>query len=131
MGKMNELSVILDEIYDCGIKLVQTAELLTDAAQSLSKTVSSLKEFYTEPEVAPSEEFRPAPMKAKKAEPEPTYTKESIRALLASKVNEDDGKYRVQVKELVKKYGNGGSLTDVDPKDYAALAKEVGGLKDA
>ena len=26
---------------------------------------------------------------------------------------------------LVKKYGNGGSLTDVDPKDYEALAVEV------
>ena len=131
MGKTNELSVLLDEIYDCGIKLVQTAELLTDAGQSLSKTASSLKEYYSEPKVEPA----PVPAKAKKAAkttaPEPAYTKESIRALLAQKANEDGGKYRMQVKELVKKYGNGGSLTDVDPKDYAALAKEAGGLKDA
>ena len=37
----------------------------------------------------------------------------------------------MEVREIVRKYGNGGCLTDVDEKDYPALVAEVEGLKDA
>ena len=35
------------------------------------------------------------------------------------------------MKAIVKKYGNGGSLTDVPEESYPDLVKEVEGLTDA
>ena len=66
--------------------------------------------------------------------PEPavkTYSKEDVRALLAAKANESGGQFKAQVKALVKKYANGGSLTDIPEDQYPALVEEVEGLKDA
>ena len=57
--------------------------------------------------------------------------KECVRALLAAKANEAGGQFKTQVKAIVKKYGNGGSLTDVPAESYPALVEEVEGLKDA
>ena len=115
MGKMNELSQLLDELIACG--------------EMLTKTALSLKEFYsgtTEPTAAPAKTEASAPAKGPAAaEPEVKYTKEQVRALLAEKSNEEHGKYKAQVKAIVKKYGNGGSLTNVDEKDYAALMQEA------
>lgn len=51
--------------------------------------------------------------------------------MLAAKANEADGIYKVDVRNLVRKYGNGGSLTDVDPRNYAVLAAEVEGIGNA
>ena len=53
------------------------------------------------------------------------YTKEQVRAALSEKSNADNGKYRNQVKALVKKYANGGSLTDVKEEDYCLLIAEL------
>ena len=62
---------------------------------------------------------------------EKQYSKEEVRGILAKKANEAEGRFKADVKAIVQKYGNGGSLTNVDPKDYAALVKEVEGLTDA
>ena len=48
--------------------------------------------------------------------------------LLAEKAAADDGKYRSDVKFLVKKFGKGGALKDVAPEDYAALVAEAEAL---
>ena len=104
MSKMNELSMLLDNLID------------------------------NEPSAAPAKPLppteEPAAPEAKQPEskPEKTYSKEEIRAMLAAKANEADGIYKVDVRNLVRKYGNGGSLTDVDP---AALAAEVKGIGNA
>lgn len=42
--------------------------------------------------------------------------------------NAENGKFKAAVKDIVKKYGNGGSLTNVDAKDYAALVADVEAL---
>ena len=56
-----------------------------------------------------------------------------IQALNAeiAKAKEVGGQFKAQVKAIVKKYGNGGSLTDVPAESYPALVSEVEGLKDA
>ena len=126
MSKMSELSMLLDNLIDCGEKLTATAR--------------ALKAFYSSDDEAsappakshpPAEE--PTAPEAKQAESKPvkTYSKEEIRAMLAAKANEADGIHKAVVRNLVRKYGNGGSLTDVDPKDYAALAAEVEGIGNA
>ena len=45
--------------------------------------------------------------------------------------NEAGGQFKAQVKAIVKKYADGGSLTNVPAESYSDLVKEVEGLKDA
>ena len=70
---------------------------------------------------SPAQTPDPAPQ----PEPAKEYSKEDVRKILAAKANEAEGIYKSQVKALVQKYGNGGSLTNVKPEDYAALAAEA------
>ena len=118
MSKMNELSMLLDNLIECG--------------ETLTETARALKAFYSsdnEPSAAPAKPLPPT--EEPESKPEKTYSKEEIRAMLAAKANEADGIYKVDVRNLVRKYGNGGSLTDVDPRNYAALAAEVKGIGNA
>ncbi len=156
MSKMSELSMLLDDLIQCGEKLTETGKALkafyssTDepaatpekAGKRQSAKPAPLPEAKSQdnlPEAEPqavsqvekqTEPEQPAPAADQEAAPSApppakTYDKEEIRALLAAKAAESDGIYRAQVRDLVKKYGNGGSLTDVDPKDYADLAADT------
>ena len=69
-----------------------------------------------------------APEPAKEETLAKTYTKEEVRGVLSAKANAENGKFKAAVKDIVKKYGNGGSLTNVDAKDYAALVADVEAL---
>ena len=120
MSKKSELSAMIDNLISCG--------------ETLAETGRALKEFYSETD----ESSVTAEQKPKKDDPipkeEPTpkqYSKEEVRGILAKKANEADGRFKADVKAIVQKYGNGGSFTDVDPKDYEALVTEVEGLTDA
>jgi hypothetical protein len=123
---MNELSQLLEDLITCGNTLIQTAQ--------------SLKDFYSQAEEnVPEKPADKTPKKKETAskpqppaeEPAKTYTKEEVRALLAKKANENGGAYKSAVKELVKKYGNGGSLTNVKPEDYPALVAEMEAVSNA
>ena len=112
MSKMSELSQVLDDLISCGELLIQTANAIKEYfAETAESTEGSKKEA-----TAPEPEVR-------------SYSKEEVRALLAAKAKEAGGKFKAQVKGLVKKYGNGGSLTDVPAESYPALVSEVEGLK--
>ena len=54
----------------------------------------------------------------------PTYTKEEVRKILAAKAGEDLGP---AVKAIIHKHG-ADNLTRLDPKEYAAVVKEVEAL---
>ena len=118
MSKMSDLSLVLDELISCGENLIQAAY--------------AIKECFTSdetPEQEPEKKKRTVKKEAKAPEPAvPTYTKEDVRALLAAKASEAEGAYKAAVKELVKKYGNGGSLTAIPEDKYPDLIKEVEGL---
>ena len=120
MNKSKEFSALLDALILCGSRLAETAEALKNALggeipdQADPDTVASSTPAAET--VSPSEK---------------SYSKEEIRALLAAKAGEVEGAYKAQVKALVKKYGNGGSLTDVKPEDYASLASEVKAIGNA
>lgn len=116
MCKMSELSQILDDLISCGEKMIQTA--------------NAIKECFSE-EAPAAEPEKKARTSKKKKVPEKTYFKEDVRALLAAKANEAGGQFKAQVKAIVKKYGNGGSLTDVPAESYPTLVEKVEGLKDA
>ena len=67
-------------------------------------------------EPVPATEPEPAPPKA--------YTKEEVRAILADL---SQNGFRNEAKALVRKYSDGGSLTDIDPANYPDLVAEAEG----
>ena len=124
MSKMSELSAMIDNLISCG--------------ETLAETGRALKAYYSSDEEDVKAEAPKPARKAKKEDAAPAeapaekqYSKEEVRGILAKKANEADGAFKAAVKGIVQKYGNGGSLTNVDPKDYAALVKEVEGLTGA
>ena len=117
MSKMSELSQVLDDLISCGEKMIDTA--------------NAIRECFTEPDVPAAEPAKKAKPSKKEAKPEPSYSKEDVRTLLAAKANEAGGQFKAQVKAIVKKYGNGGNLTDIPAESYPDLVKEVEGLTDA
>ena len=142
MDKRSELSKILKDFIPYGKKLVQSLrdlvkimDDLTTCGEMAIQTASAIMECFSEdeaPAAIPEKKSKPAKKEAKAPEPAvKTYSKEDVRALLAAKANESGGQFKAQVKALVKKYANGGSLTNIPEDQYPALVEEVEGLKDA
>lgn len=115
MSKMSELSAMIDNLISCGETLAETGRALRDFYSDTSEETPAKPE---------KKATKAAPAPEKKPE-EKHYSKEEVRGILAGKAREEEGRFKADVKAIVQKYGNGGSLTDVDPKDYAALIKEV------
>ncbi|MGN9174002.1 DNA ligase [Lachnospiraceae bacterium HCP1S3_A8] len=115
MSKMNELSQALDEMIACGEGMIKAANAIKDI-------FSSTEEAPEETKTKPAKKVTKAPETAKADEaPEPIYTKEDVRAVLASKAAAG---YKKEVKELLEKYG-AQQLKQVNPDDYAAILKEA------
>jgi len=140
MSKMSELSQVLDELISCGERMIQIADSLKDlvaCGDRMIEIAKDIKEIFTEDDTpkltakttkAAKAPKVPAPEPVKEEAPAKTYTKEEVRGVLSSKANAENGKFKAAVKDIVKKYGNGGSLTNVDAKDYAALVADVEAL---
>ena len=125
MSKMSELSAMIDNLISCGETLAETGRALKEFYSGTEEAAPAKPEKKTKKQdLAPAEaiDIRIA---------EKQYSKEEVRGILAKKANEAEGRFKADVKAIVQKYGNGGSLTNVDPKDYAALVTEVEGLTDA
>ena len=114
MSKMNELTTMLDDLTEVGQRLVACGE-------ELIKSVARVKDCFTagedEPQAAEAETLPAQETAAAK-----TYTKDEIRAMLADL---SQSGFRDEAKALVKKYADGGSLTDIDPARYPELAEEA------
>ena len=90
MGRMKELSAVLDELKKCGETLVQISEDLRDifSASSEAEPVTPVKVE--------------APPKSKPETKKPEIKKEQVRAVLAEKSRAG---FTQEIKELLKKYG--------------------------
>lgn len=104
MSKMSELSMILENLIECG--------------NALAHTASALKDFYSSVE---DEKEETKTDTVPDAEPAKTYSLEDVRAVLSAKSKEG---FRQQVKDLITKHG-AENLTKVDPAEYGALVAEV------
>ena len=118
MSKMSELATALDEMAEVGRTLITCGE-------SLLKAAAHVRDCFTEDTPSAAEE--PAPVTEPVAEtPAPkTYTKEEVRAILADL---SQNGFRNEAKALVRKYSDGGSLTDIDPAKYPDLVAEAEAL---
>ena len=118
MSKMSELSAMIDNLISCG-------EILAETGRALKKFYSGTEEATPAKPEKKTKKQEPAPAEAPA---EKQYSKEEVRGILAKKANEAEGLFRANVKAIVRKSGDGGGLANVDPKDYAALVREVEGL---
>ena len=115
MSRMSELSQVLDEMIACGEGMIKATNAIKDIFSSTEETPEKT-------ETMPTKKSNKAPETAKAEEaPEPIYTKEDVRAVLASK---SAAGYKKEDKELLEKYG-AQQLKQVNPDDYAALLKEA------
>jgi len=142
MSKKNEISLVLDELITCGEKMIAIADSLKDfvsCGERMIAVAKEIKAIFTDTDSVKAIEDSAPTTKAKAAKAKPVpiadsepkkYSKEDIRGILAAKANEAGGRYKASVKAIVKKYSDGGNLTDVPVESYEALIKEVEGLID-
>ena len=131
MGKMKELSTILDSMVECGNALVTSANALRDLCENivscgntLQNAANALKDFYSSVTEEEPKAALPKKETAPKKITEKAYTLEEVRAILSAK---SKAGFREQVKELITKRGVD-NLTKLDPSEYPSLVKEVEGL---
>ncbi len=115
--KTKELSMLLDDLISCGQKLTETANALKDY-------FSSTEDAATNDEKPVSDEVPAAATKDTNDEA-PSYSKEDVRALLATKAKVDGCKYKSEVKALVAKYSTDGTLTNIPEESYPLLISEL------
>lgn len=101
MGKVNELSQLIEELKRCGNTLIDISEDLKNLFSGSEDTKTKTAE--------------------KASKEEKTLSLEDVRAVMADKSRKG---YTAEVKALLTKRGVN-RLSDIDPKEYAALLAEV------
>ena len=111
MSKMSELSMVIDEMINCGEGMIRAAKQLKDM-------------FFTENPPEPKAITAPKRNAHPVAEEKPemkAYSKEEVRGILSEKSASGYGK---EVKALLSKYG-ADKLSALDPEKYAAIIAEA------
>lgn len=111
MSKMNELSMVIDEMIACGEGLILAANKLRDVFST---------DDLPEPQVVALDSQKALPAKDKHSQSK-NYSKEDVRGILSSKSASGYGK---EVKALLKKYG-ADKLSTLNPDDYASVVSEA------
>lgn len=101
MGKVNEFSQLIEELKRCGNTLIDISEDLKNLFSGSEDTKTKTAE--------------------KASKEEKTLSLEDVRAVMADKSRKG---YTAEVKALLTKRGVN-RLSDIDPKEYAALLAEV------
>ena len=107
MGKVNELLQLIEELNRCGNTLIDISEELKNLFSG-SEEDSRKTEAKTKTAEKASKEEKPISL-------------EDVRAVMADKSRKG---YTAEVKALLTKRGVN-KLSDINPKDYAALLAEV------
>ncbi|KIR03783.1 putative rRNA biogenesis protein rrp5 [Lachnospiraceae bacterium TWA4] len=114
MGKVKELSMIIDELSQCGKTLISISDELRNlfSSSSCENSVETEKVLQQE---------RQTVELVKEEKREKVLTLEDVRAVLAD-ISRNG--YTAQVKELLLKHGVN-KLSDVQPSEYQELLKEA------
>ena len=113
MGKMNELSMLVDELKKCGETLVGLSEGLADLFSGSAEEKQPIKKSAAKKKSA--EEPKP------EAPEEKALTLEDVRAVCADKSRSG---FTAEVKAFLNKLGVE-KLSVVNPAEYKALLAEV------
>lgn len=115
MGKVSELSMLVDELKKCGEALIGISEGLADMFSGSEEEKQPVKK--AEPKKKAAEEPKPEPQ----SEEEKPLTLEDVRAVCADKSRKG---FTAEVKAILTKY-DADKLSEVDPAEYKALLAEV------
>ena len=131
MNNVKEVAILAEQIVILGTALAEIGKVLkrirVEAPVALELEAVQADEP-TKTETVKVDE--PAKMTVPKNISDACFSKEEVRIILANKANEEAGRFKADVKALVRKYSNGrGKLGDVDEQNYAALVSEVEALK--
>ena len=108
MGKTSELSILVDELKNCGKELIGISKGLSELFSSAAENKKS-----DEPTTVTEEQSKTAEEKV--------LTLEEVRAVLAEKSRAG---FTDQIREILVKHG-AEKLSAVNPLEYEALLKEV------
>ncbi len=114
MSKMSELNAVLQKLKACGESLVAISEELTE--------IFSASEEKAEPEKKKAaSKKKETEAETPAAEPAKEYTFTEVRTILADKSRAG---HTADVKKILTAHG-AGKLSDLDPKEYAAVVAEA------
>lgn len=113
MGKVSELSMLVDELKKCGETLIGISEELTELFSSTELEKQPIKKSAAKKKSA--EELKP------EAPEEKALTLEDVRAVCADKSRSG---FTAEVKAILNKHGVE-KLSEVNPAEYKALLAEV------
>ena len=105
MGRMNEMSVVIEELKTAAAAINEAVKWLTEAFGGASETETTQT---PEPEITAK----------------PAITLEQVRAVLAEKSH--DG-FTTEVRALLQKHG-ADKLSLIDPSEYESLMKDAEAL---
>ena len=108
MGKISELSILIDELKNCGETLIGISRGLSELFSGADKNQKS-----DEPTTVTEEQSKTAEEKV--------LTLEEVRAVLAEKSRAG---FTVQIREILVKHG-AEKLSAVNPSEYEAVLKEA------
>ena len=114
MGKMNELSMLVEELRKCGETLVGLSEGLADL-------FSGSAEEEKQPAKKSAAKKKAAEESKSEVSEEKTLTLEDVRAVCADKSRSG---FTEEVKAILNKHGVE-KLSEVNPAEYKALRAEV------
>lgn len=105
MGRMNEMSLVIEELKTAAAAINEAVKWLTEAFGGMVETNATPTPEPTIP-------------------PKPTITLEQVRAVLAEKSH--DG-FTAEVRALLQKHG-ADKLSLIDPSEYKSLMKDAEAL---
>lgn len=108
MGKTSKLSILVDELKNCGETLIGISQGLSELFSGAAENQKSY-----EPTTVTEEQSKTAEEKV--------LTLEEVRAVLAEKSRAG---FTAQIREILVKHG-AEKLSAVNPLEYEALLKEV------
>ncbi len=115
MGKVSELSMLVDELKKCGEALIGISEGLADIFSGAEEEKQPAKKAATKKKAAEEPKSEPKPKEEK------PLTLEDVRAVCADKSRKG---FTAEVKAILTKHG-ADKLSEVDPAEYKALLAEV------
>lgn len=115
MGKVSELSMLVEELRKCGETLVGISEGLADMFSGTAEEKPPVKKAPLKKKAAEEPKLEPQPKEEK------PLTLEDVRAVCADKSRKG---FTAEVKAILTKHG-ADKLSEVDPAEYKALLAEV------
>lgn len=113
MGKVSELSMLVNELKKCGETLIGISEGLADMFSGEEEEKQPIKK--TAPKKKAAEELKP------EVPEEKPLMLEDVRAVCADKSRKG---FTAEVKAILTKHG-ADKLSEVDPAEYKALLEKV------